>query len=177
LPKEQKMKDTDKRTVAIFDSLDQVEEGIQALTDAGIKRRKISVVTQSLETETKIHGYVTHGEVTREGAGTGAWVGGLFGLLIGAAFIWVPGFGPLLVAGPLATALLGGVEGAVAGAAGGGLLGALFGRAVEKQHIPKYEEAIKSGKFLLVVSGKTEVVEQALRVLENHGGEVSMHAL
>lgn len=171
------MKDTDKRTIAIFDSLDQVEEAIEALTDAGIKRRKISVVTQSLETETKIHGYVTHGDAVREGAGTGAWAGGLFGLLVGAAFVWVPGFGPLLVAGPLTAALLGGIEGAVAGAAGGGLLGALFGPFIEKRHIPKYEEAIKSGKYLMLVSGSTADVEQAMRVLERHGGEVSEHAL
>jgi hypothetical protein len=171
------MKDTDRRTVAIFDSLGQVEEGIEALTEAGIKRRKISVVTQSLETVTKIHGYITHGEVTREGAGVGAWTGGLFGLLVGAAFFWVPGFGPLLVAGSLASALVGGVEGAAIGAAGGGLLGVLLGGVVEKRHIPKYEEAIKSGKYLLVVSGSTEDVEQSLRVLENRGGEVSMHAL
>jgi hypothetical protein len=48
-------------------------------------------------------------------------------LLVGAAFVWVPGFGPLLVAGLLTAAILGGVEGVVAGAAGGGLLSALAG--------------------------------------------------
>ncbi len=171
------MKDTDKRTVAIFDSLDQVEEAISALTEAGIKKHKISVVTQTLETEKKIHGYVTQGDTLREGATTGAWVGGLFGLLVGAAFVWVPGLGPLVVAGSFATSLLGGLEGAAAGTAGGGLLGTLLGSIVEKQHIPKYEEAIRGGKFLMLVSGSTEDVEQAMRILERQGGEVSMHAL
>jgi len=171
------MKDTDKRTIAIFDSLEQVEKAIAVLREAGIKKRKISVVTQSLETETTIHGYVTHGDAVREGAETGAWTGGLFGLLVGAAFIWVPGFGPLLVAGPLAAALLAGLEGTAVGAAGGGLMGAFLGHAVEKQHIPKYEEAIKGGQFLLVVSGSTEDVDQAMHILERQGGEVGMHAL
>jgi uncharacterized membrane protein len=170
------MKDTDKRTIAIFESLDQVEEAIGVLTAAGIKKRKISVVTQSLETETKIHGFMSHTDATRMGAETGAWTGGIFGLLVGAAFVWIPGFGPLLVAGPLAAALLAGLEGAAAGAAGGGLLGALLGHAVEKRHIPKYEEAIKSGKFLLVVSGSTEDVDQAMHILERQGGQVGERA-
>ena len=36
-----------------------------------------------------------------------------------AAFIWVPGFGPLIAAGSLAAVLIGGVDGAAVGAAGG----------------------------------------------------------
>jgi hypothetical protein len=50
---------------------------------------------------------------------TGAWLGVRLGWLTGAAFMWISGFDPLIVAGPLASGLLswvGGVEGAVAGA-------------------------------------------------------------
>ena len=171
------MKDSDKRTVAIFNDLDQVEESIQRLVDAGIKRRKISVITQNLTTESKIHGYVTRGDVAWEGVETGAWTGGIFGALIGAAFLWVPGLGPLLVAGPLAATLAAGLEGAVLGAASGGLLGQLLGAVVEKQHVPLYEESIKSGSYLLAVSGSTTDVEQALRILERQGGQIAEHAL
>jgi uncharacterized membrane protein len=46
--------------------------------------------------------------------------------------------------------LLSSMEGVVAGAAGGGLLGALVGWGVSKQHILKYEEHLKSGKYLLM---------------------------
>ncbi|MEJ2151145.1 MAG: 2-oxobutyrate oxidase, partial [Chloroflexota bacterium] len=101
----------------------------------------------------------------------GAWVGGLFGLLIGAAFIWVPGFGPLLVAGPLAAMLLGGVGGAFVGAAGGGLLGVLVGWGVSKQHILKYEEKVKSGKYLLIAHGDADMVSKARDILESTDAE------
>lgn len=63
--------------------------------------------------ERQIHGYITTGQVVGTGAGMGAWMGGIFGLLVGAAFVWVPGVGPLLVAGPPAAARLGGILNAV----------------------------------------------------------------
>jgi hypothetical protein len=104
-----------------------------------------------MQSEKEVHGYVSAGDVAKAGANTGGWVGGIFGLLAGAAFIWVPGFGPLLVAGSFAAILLGSiVEGVAAGTAGGGLLGALVGWGVSKQHILKYEEHLKSGKYLLI---------------------------
>ena len=62
-------------------------------------------------------------------------MGGIFGLLVGAAVLFVPGFGPLIVVGPAAAWLLGGIEGAIVGAAGGGILGGLVGLGVSRDHI------------------------------------------
>ena len=74
-----------------------------------------------------------------------ARTGGIFGLLVGAVFIWVLGVGPLL-AGSLATALVGGVEGAAAGGGLEGLLGALTGWGVSKQH-PSFAEIFSSSQM------------------------------
>jgi high-affinity Fe2+/Pb2+ permease len=88
----------------------------------------------------------------------------------------VPGFGPLLVAGPLAAALLAGIEGTVAGAAGGGLLGALLGWGISKKHILKYEEVIKGGDYLVIAHGSEEEVKRAHAVLDNtKADELNMH--
>jgi uncharacterized membrane protein len=84
--------------------------------------------------------------VAKTGAGVGARTSGIFGLLVGAVFIWVSVVGPLLVAGSLATALVGGVEGAAAGGGLGGLLGALTGRGVSKQH-PSFAEISSSSQM------------------------------
>ena len=57
----------------------------------------------------------------------GAFWGGIGGLLFGSAFFWVPGIGPLLVAGPLASSIIGALEGAAVvgglSAVGAGLYG------------------------------------------------------
>ncbi len=105
-------------------------------------------------------------DTLKAGAKGGAWFGGLFGVLVGARFLWIPGVGPLLVAGPLAAVLLGGVEGAVAGAAFGGLLGGLAGWGVSKKHILKYEEQLKAGNYLVVAHGDGEEIDDARSIMD-----------
>jgi hypothetical protein len=110
-------------------------------------------------------GFITTRDFAAVGAGTGAWVGGLFGLLIGAAFLVLPGVGPVIVAGPLSAALLGGLEGALAGAALGALSGALVGWGVPKNQALKYEAQVKAGKFLVIARGTPEQIEKAKTLL------------
>src|SRR5271157_911987 len=149
---------TEQSTIGLYDTMSEAEEAIKSLDKAGFPIKQVSIITQNFESEKVVHGYVTAGDVVRTSADTAAWVGGIFGLLVGAAFIWVPGFGPLLVAGSFASIMLGGMEGVVAGAAGGGLLGVMVGWGVSKQHIIKYEEHLKSGEYLLMAHGNAEEV-------------------
>ena len=162
--------------IGVYKNMAAAEEAVRQLDKGGFPIKQISIIGQDLQSEKEVHGFITTGDVAKSGAGTGAWMGGLFGLLIGAAFIWVPGFGPLMAAGPFAAALLGGIEGAVAGAAGGGLLGALAGWGVSKQHIVKYEEHLKSGKYLVIAHGSQAEVEKAKNILsEDTAVEVTAH--
>jgi hypothetical protein len=162
---------TENTTIGVFGSMSAAENALRVLDESGFPLENVSIVGQNLESEKQVHGFITIGDVAKGGAGTGAWMGGLFGILIGAAFVWVPGFGPLMIAGPLAAALLGGVEGVVAGAAGGGALGALVGWGVSKQHILKYEEYIKGGKYLVVINGSQEEIEKAKGILSKISSE------
>ncbi len=157
---------TQQSVVQIYHTMGDAENAVKRLIDQKFPATQISIVTQNLETEKQVHGFITTGDVAKEGAGTGAWVGGLFGVLMGAAFIFVPGFGPLIVAGPLAAALLGGVEGAAVGAAGGGLLGALVGWGISKDHVLKYEEIVKGGNYLVIANGDEAQVNQAREILQ-----------
>jgi hypothetical protein len=137
---------------------------------------RISIIAQDMQSEKDVHGYIGTGDLARSGAGTGAWLGGVFGILFGAAFLWVPGFGPLMVAGPFAAALLGGVEGVALGAAGGGLLGSLVGWGVSRKHILKYEEHLRGGRYLLVAHGSRDQVNLAREILESSAPiEVQSH--
>ncbi len=168
---------TEQSVVGVYDVASKAEDAVHALDRAGTPIRQVSIIAQNMQSEKEIHGYIGSGDIAKTGAETGAWVGGIFGLLIGAAFIWVPGFGPLIVAGPFAAALLGGIEGAVAGATGGGVLGALVGWGVSKKHVLKYEEHLRGGKYLVVVHGTHEQVENAREILRGTGPhELEIHA-
>jgi heat induced stress protein YflT len=84
--------------VGMYGTMAQAEEAVYTLERAGFPVKHVSVVTQNLASDKATHGFITPGDdLTLRGAATGAWVGGLVSVLIGAAFLWVPGFGPLLV--------------------------------------------------------------------------------
>jgi hypothetical protein len=152
--------------VGIYNNMDDAEEAVKKLGEGGFPIQHVSIIATNLGSEKKIHGFVTSCDVAKSAARTGAWVGGIFGLLVGAAFLWVPGVGPLIVAGSLGSALLGGVEGAVAGAAVTGVFGWLASIGISKEHILKYEESVKAGKYLVIAHGSPDDANKARAILE-----------
>jgi hypothetical protein len=162
--------------VVVYSSLEQAEAAVKKLGEGGFPIQHVSIIAKDLGNEKKVHGFITSCDVAKSTAKTGAWVGGIFGTLMGAAFLWVPGVGPLIVAGSLASALLGGIEGAVAGAAFTGTLGWLASLGISKQHIIKYEESIRAGKYLLIAHGAPDDVAKAERLLEgSKSDEMNRH--
>lgn len=86
-----------------------------------------------------------------KGAATGGAVGAGAGVLAGLGMLAIPGLGPVVAAGWLASTALGAVIGAAAGGAAGGLLGALknAGHAEEDAHV--YAEGVRRGGTLVSV--------------------------
>ena len=155
--------------VGIYDTMDAAESAVKALDAAKFPVTQVTIVTKDLSSEKTVHGYVTACDVSKKGAREGAWLGGIFGLLVGAALMWIPGVGPVVVAGSLASALLGGVEGAVAGSALGGILSGLAAWGISKQHILKYEETVRGGKYLVIAHGSGDEVDKAQQILAGTG--------
>jgi hypothetical protein len=155
--------------VGIYDTMDAAESAVKALDLAKFPVTQVTIVTKDLSSEKTVHGYVTACDVSKKGAKEGAWLGGIFGLLVGAALMWIPGVGPVVVAGSLAAALLGGVEGAVAGSALGGILSGLAAWGISKQHILKYEETVRGGKYLVIAHGSGDEVDKAQQILAGTG--------
>ncbi len=159
----------DHSVVGIYDTMDAAEMAVKALEQGKFPVQQVSIVTKDLCSEKNVHGYVTACDVSKQGATQGAWLGGIFGVLAGAALMWIPGVGPVVVAGSLAAALLGGVEGAVAGSALGGILSGLAAWGISKQHILKYEEVVKGGKYLVIAHGSGAEVDKAQGILAGTG--------
>jgi len=163
--------------VGVYKTLDGAESAVRELGDGGFPIKKVSIVAKQLEDNKRIHGYVTSCDIAESAAATGAWMGGIFGILVGAAFVWVPGFGPLVIAGSLTSMVLGGIEGAVAGGATTGVLGWLVGLGVSSQKILKYEEDVKAGKYLVIAHGPEADTERARTILTGSKAEqLDVHA-
>jgi hypothetical protein len=167
---------SEQSVIAVFRSMEQAEDAVQKLSEAKFPVNQISIIAKNLHSEKQVHGYVTACDVSKRAASAGAWVGGLFGILVGAAFLWLPGVGPVIIGGSLAAMLAGGVEGALAGAAVSGIFGLLAGWGVSKQHILKYQEEVKAGNYLVIAHGTPEEVNQARAVLDKtRPHEVTQH--
>ena len=116
----------ERSVIGVYDTLLKTEEAVRQLDRQGFPIIQVSILGQLAETTREVQGYLTIDDPAKKGMSAGALATGLVGLLAGAVSIWVPGFGHMLVAGPLAAALLGllgGMEGVIAGAAWGGVLG------------------------------------------------------
>jgi hypothetical protein len=147
--------------VAVYPDHAAAERAVRKLHEEGFAMRDLSIVGRDFQTTEEPVGFVSAGDCAKAGAETGAWFGGLFGLLVGAAFLILPGVGPVVIAGPLSAAFVAGFEGALAGTALGGLAGALVGWRIPKDRALKYETHVKGGKFLVVARGAPEAVARA----------------
>ena len=126
---------------------------------------KLSIVGRDYHTEEHVTGYYSTGDRMKYWGKLGAFWGGLWGLLVGGAFFAIPGIGPVLVAGPLVGWIVGALEGA---AVVGGLnaLGAgLYSIGIPKDSILRYETALKTDKFLLILHGSQAEVTRAQEIL------------
>jgi uncharacterized membrane protein len=152
--------------VAVFGTHVEAEHAVKELQRSGFDMKKLSIVGKDCHTEEHVVGYYNAGDRMMYWGKLGAFWGGLWGLLLGAAFFWVPGVGPLVVGGPLVSWIVGALEGA---AIVGGLsaLGAgLYSIGIPKDSVLKYEHAVRNDKYVLVAHGTVEEVQQAKRVLE-----------
>ena len=82
------------RVVAVYPNHPSAEEALRRLVKEGFAMKDVSIVGRDFQVEEEPIGFVSARDFIGVGAGTGAWVGGLFGLLIGAAFLVLPGVGP-----------------------------------------------------------------------------------
>lgn len=105
-------------------------------------------------------------------AGQGAALGGITGLLLGAAAMLIPGIGPIVAVGPISAALAGAVTGGVTGVVVGGITGALIDAGVDEDTAGYYNERLAAGGVLLTVRANDMEVDKARMILEHHDGDV-----
>ena len=163
--------------VAIYDSHNQAEDAIRELQQSGFDMTQLSIVGKDYHTDEHVVGYYNAGDRMMYWGKLGAFWGGLWGMLFGSAFLLVPGLGPLLVAGPLVTWMVGVLEGAAVMGGLSALGAALASIGIPKNSILQYEANLKAGKFLLILHATPEEVERAKdRLDDTQAAETAIHA-
>lgn len=155
--------------IAVYDSHSDAEEAIKQLELGGFDMKKLSIVGKDYHTEEHPVGFYNMGDRVKAWGKTGAFWGGLWGLLLGWAFFFIPGIGPLMIAGPLVAWLVTALEGAVVVGGLSAIGAALYSLGIPKDSVINYETAIKAGKFVVIAHGTTEEVELAKNILHSAG--------
>jgi hypothetical protein len=144
----------------LYDDYGKAQEAVRALESLGFTNDEVSLASRVRD----------NGEVVDDasGAATGASVGAVAGagtgLLTAMGVMAIPGLGPLVAAGVLATTL----AGAATGAAAGGILGALTDYGVSGEDAHVYSEGIRRGGTLVTVRTADDRAQMAREVLNRY---------
>jgi hypothetical protein len=155
--------------VAVYDLHTRAEAAVKALQRAGFDMKKISIIGKDYETDEHVVGFLNGGDRAKIFGKLGAFWGGLMGVLFGSALMFVPVVGHVIVLGPLAAALFGGLQGAVLVGGISALAGALVAVGIPKDSVLRYETALKANKFMLVVHGNAQDIKRAHELLQTSG--------
>jgi len=152
-------------SVGVYDSHLMADAAIRKLGKSGFDMKKLSVVGKDYETEEHSIGFYNAGDRMKFWGKTGAFWGGLLGILFSPAMFIFPGFGHMIVFGPIVATLIGGLEGAVVVGGLSALGAALVSIGIPKDSVINYETQLKAGKYLVVLQGTEEELQQAHHIL------------
>jgi Heat induced stress protein YflT domain len=155
--------------VAIYNTHTDAQAAVNELQTSGIDMKLISIVGKDYRTDDHVVGYYKTDNRLKYWGKLGAFWGGIWSLLVGEAFFWMPGVGPILVGGSLVSTIVGALEGATIHNGLTALGSALHSMGIPKSDVINYESALRANKFLLIVhgtDGETSRANDILRTTE-----------
>lgn len=157
-----------KTVVGSFDNYGEAQAVVDELTTQGFNRDDISIVARDQESGRQQGAADTDtsgaGSGAAKGAVAGGAIGGAAGLAAGLASLAIPGIGPIIAAGPIASALAGAGVGAVAG----GIIGALTNLGVHEEDAHYYAESVRRGGALVLVRAEDTRAQLAADIMQRH---------
>jgi hypothetical protein len=158
-----------KTVVGTYDNIQTAYAVANDLISAGYSRNDISVIASDTKNEYAPYvervETVSDGDDVATGAGIGAAIGGLGGLLVGLGALAIPGVGPVIAAGPLLAALTGAGVGAVTG----GIVGALVDLGIPDEEAHIYSEGLRRGHVLVIAQVPDSSANAVTRMMERPG--------
>lgn len=147
--------------VGVFSRVDQADHVISGLLAEGFSYKQISVLCSDQAKEKHFAGFQGHlaGETAPKRAAAGGVIGAALGGLATVAGFATTGGAAIAVAGHFLSVL-------VAGSIAGGFVGAMTSRGVDKAAADFYEQAVESGKILVVAEDHGEDAARKLRAAE-----------
>lgn len=162
-----------RRAIGVFPHRRDAEAALTELRDAGFSMNQVSLIAKDSTGGTGAGANLGHGnkadEGAKAGAATGGALGGLGGLLVGLGALAIPGVGPVIAGGAVATAIATTLAGGAIGAAAGGIAGGLVGLGIPEDRAKVYNDRFQRGEYLVIVDGTEAEIERAAVILKRRG--------
>lgn len=166
-----------KRALGVFSHWREAQAALTELRDAGFPSNQVSIIAKDRDANGgRVSGVDKNlgrgnkaDEGAKTGAATGGALGGLGGLLVGLGALAIPGVGPVIAGGAVATALATTLAGGAIGAAAGGIAGGLVGLGIPEDRARFYSDRFQKGDYLVIVDGTDAQIHQAEIILRNRG--------
>lgn len=163
---------------AVFDSQSEAESAVSELRSAGVSDSAISIIAQQDGKNTTTDGSREHDDTGGLVAGAAAGAG--IGTLLGIAALAIPGVGPLIAAGAIASSAIpaAALTGAAIGAVGGGLTKLLADHGVSDDDARYYEGRVNDGGvFVSVDTAEAGIMaDSASDIMSRNGGHNASRA-
>jgi hypothetical protein len=156
---------TTNSVVAVYRTHEEADSAVKELQRDGVDLHNLSIIGKGYHTDEHAVGYYNTGDRMKYWGKMGAFWGGFWGLLFGSALFMIPGFGPILVAGPAVAWIVGALESAVLVGGVSAVGAGLYSIGIPKDSIMKYEAALKTDQFLLIVHGSALEVAKAKDII------------
>jgi hypothetical protein len=151
--------------VAVCKTHTEADKVVTELQQSGFDMKRLSVIGKDYHEEDKVVGFYNKKDMIKSWGKSGAFWGGIWGMVLGSGLFLIPGIGPVLLAGPIITTLVGGLEGAIVVGGLSALGGALFSLGIPKDSVVKYETALKADKFLVLAHGTSLDIDKARNIM------------
>jgi hypothetical protein len=152
--------------VAIFETHGHTEKTIKELQRCGHDMRNLSIAGQAPHVEGQTVGYyLAGGRMKRSGGGGSVW-GISWAVLQGSGYFAIPEVGSVLVAGPLVSWMVTEIENGFPSSEATAIGAGLHKIGVPIDFVSQYEDAIRTGKLVVVAHGTVSEVEKAKSIME-----------
>ncbi|MGH2405367.1 MAG: hypothetical protein ACRDGN_13050 [bacterium] len=142
------------QTIGIFGNPDTINCITGQFKAVGLDHSSLSLVVRDQQEPGETRPGAAAGPATAATVAKGSLIGGLAGLIVGVSTVLVPGIGPIIVGGPLATTLSG-IVATLSGVAAGTTIGALAGMigniGVPERQAQEYASVLRHGDGLVLV--------------------------
>ena len=166
-----------KRAVGVFSNRQQAEQALNELKASNFPMDNVSLIARDADQDEQLGGAHLSDRVGNKDVGGATGVVGeiatnsaLGSVLVGLGSLALPGIGPIIAAGTVATGLVATVAGfGIEAVATAGLVRALADLGIPEEQARTYSDSLHQGHYLAIVDGTEDEIGRAEAIFSKQG--------